>query len=928
MKNGNKIYAALCAGLALGFLVLGCSQAGPGKPSPRLVRWIKKDYTRELAKVGLKPEQLEVYSLGQSHIDAAWRWRYRQTRDEKCPKTFENALKSARLFPSFSFHQSSPQYYQWIKDTKPELFRAIVEAEKKGNWVLVGGMWVEPDANMPEGESLVRQQLYGQRFYLENFGHISATAWLPDSFGYNWNLPQIFARSGQKYMWTQKPARNEYNLFPFHLFHWQGPDGSRILTNICPTPGKNNYFKFSEFRSAGGDNYVLAQLGAMERKFGRNLRQTRYLLKPGEKLIANYRTAPQKIRAGLSEDLIPVMGTYYGVGDGGHGPKKFEIERQLALQELGFAKMATAPELFTAFEKYSDRLPVWNDELYLDFHQGVFTTHEWIKRANRNAEARLRAAEAVSSLAFLFGDQYPLAQLTGIWKLVLLNQFHDILPGSSIREVYEDAASDYEQVQAGSSELIAAGLKSLSAKINIPPAGAGLDPIMVFNPLGWARADVVRYAVKGSGKFQVFDQAGKELRSQAAASEQGESDLYFSPDSIPALGWNTFYVKAGAACALPGPAVTESADKIVIENDLIKVAIDKKTGLLISLFDKRLGKEMLKAPSNKVVAYTDRPTEYPAWNLAENYLAKPIPVPAATSVKVDAQGPVFVRVLVERKGRPTSFKQWITVYSDSPLVNLITWSDMHWKNSITKIEFNTAVETDKVAAEIPYAVISRSTHPKVPWDKARTEMPVEKWADLSEKDFGVALLNFGKYAFSLTEDGQGFRMSIVKNAKYPTAASEAYDVSLMEKIIPYQETDAGEHWAHLALLPHPGDWKTAKVYKSAYEYNTPAVVYPTNAHDGLLPKEASLLSLESASAYIAQVKKAEDDGDLVVRMVEAEGKDGSATLKVNPAFKIMSAVETNLLELEPKPLKFDGQSVTVPLGHFEIKTLKIGLASK
>ncbi len=418
------------------------------------------------------------------------------------------------------------------------------------------------------------------------------------------------------------------------------------------------------------------------------------------------------------------------------------------------------------------------------------------------------------------------------------------------------------------------------------------------------------------------------MQKLAAASEQGESDLYFSPDSIPALGWNTFYVKAGAACALPGPAVTESADKIVIENDLIKVAIDKKTGLLISLFDKRLGKEMLKAPSNKVVAYTDRPTEYPAWNLAENYLAKPIPVPAATSVKVDAQGPVFVRVLVERKGRPTSFKQWITVYSDSPLVNLITWSDMHWKNSITKIEFNTAVETDKVAAEIPYAVISRSTHPKVPWDKARTEMPVEKWADLSEKDFGVALLNFGKYAFSLTEDGQGFRMSIVKNAKYPTAASEAYDVSLMEKIIPYQETDAGEHWAHLALLPHPGDWKTAKVYKSAYEYNTPAVVYPTNAHDGLLPKEASLLSLESASAYIAQVKKAEDDGDLVVRMVEAEGKDGSATLKVNPAFKIMSAVETNLLELEPKPLKFDGQSVTVPLGHFEIKTLKIGLASK
>jgi alpha-mannosidase len=468
----------------------------------------------------------------------------------------------------------------------------------------------------------------------------------------------------------------------------------------------------------------------------------------------------------------------------------------------------------------------------------------------------------------------------------------------------------------------------LSAKINTQPAGSGLEPIIVFNPLGWPRADVVRYAVKGSGKFQVFDRAGKELRSQAVATEQGESNLYFSPESIPALGWKTFYVKAGAACARPGPLIKEDGAKIVIENDLIKVAVDKKTGLLSSLFDKRLGKEMLKSPSNKVVAYTDRPAEYSAWNLAEDYLNKPIAVPAASSVKVDAQGPVFVRVLVERKGHPTSFKQWITVYSGSPLINLITWSDLHWKNSITKVEFNTSVETDQVATEIPYAVISRSTHATVPWDRARTEMPVEKWADLSTKDFGISLLNFGKYAFSLTEDGAGFRMSIVKNAKYPTAAIEAYEVNPLEKIIPFPETDAGEHWAHLALLSHPGDWKAAKVYRAAYEYNTPVVVYRAQAHAGGLPAEMSMLSLESESAYIAQVKKAEDDGDLVVRIVEGEGRDSSATLKVNPAFKIKSAAETNLLELEPKPVKFNEQSATVSIGHFEIKTLKLKLAVK
>ena len=325
------------------------------------------------------------------------------------------------------------------------------------------------------------------------------------------------------------------------------------------------------------------------------------------------------------------------------------------------------------------------------------------------------------------------------------------------------------------------------------------------------------------------------------------------------------------------------------------------------------------------MAFTDKTLRDAAWNLTEDYLTKPIPVPGPTLVKIDSRGPLFVRVLVERKGNPTSFKQWITLAAGSPLVSMVTWTDMHWKDAIVKVEYNTVVETDKIAAEIPYAVIERSTHPKVAWDAARTEMPIEKWVDLSDANSGVALINFGKYGVSRNEDGTGFRMSIVKNARYTTAATEAYDVKKSTKYIPDRETDAGEHWAHLALFAHAGSWKDGKVGKAAYEFNTPAAVIRASAHKGPLPAEAGLISLESPSAFIAAVKKAEDDGSLVVRVVEGAGRDTTATLKLNPSFKVVEAEETNLLELEPKPVKHDDKSASFPVGHFEIKTIKLKL---
>ena len=888
---------------------------------------VKRVYTAKLAENGFKPEDLEVIAMGQSHIDAAWLWRWRQTRDYKCPKTFKSALLHFQQFPEFTFHQSAPLYYEWIKETRPEMFKQIVEAEKKGQWLLVGGMWVEPDCNMPEGESFVRQNLYGQRFFLENFGHISDVSWLLDSFGYNWNLPQIVAKSGQKYMWTNKLTWNTHNVFPFHLFWWQSPDGSKVLTHITPAVGGPSFFPFPELASAGVKDFLLAPVGTEGVNFNRNkYKETRYLLKPGESLTADYLTPPANIVSKLSAEFMGTVGIFYGIGDGGHGPIRPEIEQQEAMEELGFAKIGTADQLFSKLEKYSERIPVWDDEMYLEYHQGVMTTHEWIKRANRGAEAILRSAEAVSSAAFLLGEKYPAAELLNSWKLALLNQFHDILPGSSIPDVYEDAKLQYTEIQNQSRKLIDDRIDFLAAKIKMaPPEGA--QPVMVYNPLGWSRSDVVKLAINAGDKYQVFTAGGRELPSQSAKSEDGGDYLYFIPDSLPALGWKVFYLKNGESSALAGPAVKEEGDRILVENELVRVAVCKKSGLLVSLYDKRLQREFIKRPSNKILAFVDKPKEYPAWNIADNYLTRPIAAPGANSVTVQAKGPAFARILVERKAEPTSFKQWLTVYSGSPMVEMITYTDMHWKETLVKLEFNTAVETEKVAADIPYAVIERSTHPQVEWDKARTEMPVQKWSDLSDENSGIALLNFGKYGFSLNEDGGGWRLSIVKAAVYAKPRLGDRGVNVLYQTLATLHTDQGDHWAQTALFPHKGGWQQGKVSKAAYQYNTPAIAKKVSAGKGDLSPEASLLWLESPSAYIASVKKAEDDDGLVVRVV-GESADTSAVLKVHSNFRIAGAEETDLLEFNPKPLKHDGKSVAFPVGHFEIKTIKLKLTSK
>jgi alpha-mannosidase len=897
-------------GLAMAALVVlaGSARAADNLVNPYRPSVIVKDYELQLKKAGFAPDQLRVHSIGQSHIDAAWRWKLAQTHI-KVYKTWGQAVELIKRHPEFTFSGSSGQYYEWLLDEHPDLFEEIVELEKTGRWEIVGGMWVEPDCNMPSGESFCRQYLLGQRFYLEHFGHTTQLTWLLDSFGYTRNLPQFAGRAGCKYMWTSKLTWNDTTVFPFHNFQWRAPDGTEVVTYICPIVPLPTYFPFAE-------------LG----KF----KDTHYLVKPGIKFVADYSTLPQQYDQALSSDWLNVMGSFYGVGDGGLGPREEEVQIQEALAAKGYTRFTPALPLFQEVEAAGDRLPVWNDEMYLEAHRGVLTSQTWIKEANRNAESQMTTTEGLRSILHVFGTKYPYEELKKIWKRILLNQFHDILPGSSIPEVYDDARADYKWIRTATEEIKDAGIKELARLATVKAPAEGADGVVVYNGLAWPRSGLVSMEVPSGKPYQVMDSAGAAVPSQIDDSADVDR-IIFRATEVPAMGYKTYFVKPldQAPPDEGGPTVIESDTVMGLENEHVKVLLDKKTGWIKAVFDKKSGKQLIKAPSNKLLTFFNKPKQYSAWELAKGYLDHPIDLPEAASITVTSRGPLFSELRVRRYldylGRTTTFDQRIRLAKGDPLIYLDLDADYHVPDSVTKLEFNTVLHADTVTAENPYYMMERTAHPATDRERARWEMPCEKWIDMSAEGVGLALFNRGKHGFSLNDDQQGYRLSVFKSAAYPRANPGAKEVKhqYWTAPIPTGETDEGAHHAEMALLAHAGSWREAKLYLEGYNFNTPLEATWVAPHEGKLPAEGSLISLDSASSFIGAVKRAEEDADLVVRVVEAEGKSGPATIKFGLGMEPVSAAETDLIELNPKDLGASGNAVTLDMKPYEIRTVKI-----
>ena len=907
------------------FAVLIAHEANARKLTAIEKKSMESIYLTAVAGADLTPQDLENYSIGQSHIDAAWKWRLHQTHD-KCIKTFSNAVKHMEMYPDFHYSQSAPQYYEWVKHDDPALFERIKHYEKKGQWEIVGGQWVEPDNVMPDGESFVRQRLLGMRFYKEHFGHTPEISWLLDSFGYQWNLPQILAKSGARYFWTNKLTWNDTTVFPFHFFWWQSPDGSRVLA----------YFVKQSHYPA---NFPTSELSKYY--------HTRYLLPEGKELIADYSVPYDTLPERMSDEWLNVVGIFYGKGDGGHGPTNNEIQAQLYLQEKGHTRIAPAHRLYNEMEPYADRAPVWNDELYLEYHRGTLTTQGWIKRANREAEEMMRTAEVLQSISMRLGFEYAYEKLKEIWKLVLLNQFHDILPGSSIPEVYEDAKKQYRTIREGASGAAFNALSFLASRTNTEGEIEG-TPVVVFNTLSWERSGVVEIA---DGRFSspsaVFDSSGSPAPFQEGRcrSDVDEDCLFFMASGVPSVGHEVYYIVEGDDAFLAkGPAVSEEADKISLSNGLVSVKVDKGTGWLSSVKDLTSGRELLSGHGNRLRAWHDHASAWPAWNIQTDYLDHEKDMPDASDVKVVAEGPLFAEVVAERDFNDSKILQYIRIYKGDARVHLTTRFDFHEPDTLVKAGFDTNIKTDKIAAETSYAVIERPTRPDTAAERARWEASCHRYIDLSDGEQGLALLNNGKYGYSLNSDGTGYRLTLLKAAQYPESAGEAVDVEHYR--LPYllrtlltldRQTDQGPHTAWTALYPHQGDWKEARLWQAGYEFNTPLEVYVTDRHSGGLSAKHSFIEVDNPDVYLGALKKAEDDDSLVLRLIEAGGKSGRAEVGLAGFGGMGKAFETDLLEWGPEPLdSVDGgpegpettkarQRIALDFSPYEIKTVKIAM---
>jgi len=866
---------------------------------------------------------------GNAHIDAAWLWPWTETVDV-VHRTFGTALQLMNEYPKYTYTQSAAAYNEWMAQKYPALNNEINQRIKEGRWEIVGGMWVEPDLNMPDGESLVRQLLVGKRWYKQAYGVDVRIGWNPDSFGYTWQLPQIYKKSGIDYFVTQKMTWNDTNKLPFKLFWWQSPDGSKVLT----------YFPH---------DYVNLNMNPV-------------------RLSDDLATARQR-----SPGLLEMM-DLYGVGDHGGGPTRAILDegfRWAAPSADAVAanggepvtpnyKFGTAQSFFSTVETQiapdsphwnyqsiphyeppaavpgKTAIPTWDSELYLEYHRGVYTTQANHKKNMRDSEEEVLNAEKWSSLAWLDGLTYPGADLTEDWKKVLFNQFHDLAAGSGIGVIYKDAQKDYDWVRMSTNEISSGALETVAARVNTSVEGI---PILVYNPLGWARSGEVTVKVQAfyTGEYYVWDESDKsggweapEVTSVHANKETGEAELRIYVPNVPALGYKLLRLITGVierGPHLPSARAVVNDRSITLESENLRVGIDKSTGCITSIFEKRSGAESLatNACGNELQAFKDMPKDYDAWNIDPGTLdAPPTLLNKADSVQLligDGDklpmtemvggGTANPQVRVTRTWQNSKFVQTISIPREADYVDIDTDIDWHEKHVLLKAAFPLAVTSDFATYEIPYGAIERPTTRNNSWEKAQFEVPAMRWADLSGtgadgKVHGLSLLNQDKYGYDAA--GNVLRLTLLRSPTWPDP-----------------DADQGHHHFHYALYPHAGTWKDALTVRHGWEYDYPLQAVVTTAHEGSLPAEHSFASVTPNNVVLTAVKKAEDTNGLIFRVYEWAGKETTAEFHVPPG--ATGATVTNLMEQpEGDPLKVEGDVVKVPIHPYEILTIRVDYA--
>jgi alpha-mannosidase len=825
------------------------------------------DRSLELAHQKLVPlgewlKQFSIRAAGNSHIDMAWLWPWTETV-MVTRNTFASALQLMREFPDFTFTMASAQTYAWMEEKYPDIFREIQQRVKEGRWEVIGGMWVEPDLNLPDGESLTRQVLFGKRYFQSRFGVDIRTGWNPDSFGYNWQLPQIYKKSGIDYFVTQKIYWNDTTKFPYKLFWWEAPDGSRLLT----------YFPHDYANAI----YPAQMTGD----------------------LANY--APSM--------GYPEMLYLFGVGDHGGGPTR----NMLSIAEIWKNPQRIYPRLFMGTaQPYFDQLtrdlpklkvPTWRDELYLEYHRGTYTTQSEAKKRNRGSEELMLNAEKFASLDALYGVAYPQAELNSAWRKVLFNQFHDILPGSSIAPVYLDQARDLADVKLAAGAVLDNSLADLVSRID----AQGHMPVAVFNPLSWTRTDVVEVEVEDPGVaryYEARDKSGKPMVTDVVERVRGTDRvrLRFLAEDVPPLGYKVFNIFDTRS---PGKArQTLVATPTSLENEFVRLRLDPKTGCITSLVDKTSNYESIAKGGcgNLLQTFVDKPKDWDAWNIDANFEDQKWDLMQPESVQLVEHGPTRAVIRVVKKFQQSTFTQDITLYPRIARVDVNMSADWHEKHILLKVAFPVNAKNDYATFEIPYGSIQRPTIRNTPSEKAKFEVPALRWADLSDAAGGFSLLNASKYGYDAK--GNVVRLSLLRAPEWPDP-----------------NADQGFHEFTYALYPHAGDWRRATTIRRGYELNYKLIpVFVCVPHRGL-PPLYSFARVDAENVVLTAIKKAEDDDALIFRFYEWAGREGPVRLTL-PA-GATQAFETNLLEQSDRELPIEAGAVTVATKPYEIKTVKV-----
>lgn len=840
-----------------------------------------------------------VRLTGNAHIDAAWLWPWTETVDV-VRHTFGTALQLMNEYPQYTYTQSAAAYNQWMEEKYPSLHQQIVDRVKEGRWEMVGGMWVEPDLNMPDGESLVRQLLLGKRYFKEKFGADVRIGWNPDSFGYNWQLPQIYKKSGIDYFVTQKMAWNDTNKLPMKLFWWQSPDGSRVLT----------YFPH---------DYV------------NDIEPTR---------IASDVAVARRLNPGT-----PVMMHLYGIGDHGGGPTRNMLDLGLHWTSTDRVappmKFSTAQDFFSEIETKIDTedaptwnykvmaaggarlrvppagkvsLPVWNDELYFEYHRGVMTTQAEHKRNMRQSEEQLLNAEKYASLAWLLGNPYPHDRLNEAWQKTLFNQFHDLAAGSGIGVLYKDSQRDYDVIRWTTEEATINALKTISSQVNTGNASNGV-PVMVVNPLAWSRTDLATFDVQmpaaPKGGISVRDFQGKTLPFQELSKDSSTHTfrLLVEVKDVPSLGYEVLHVVRGGNSAPTDLRV----NGLTLENSLLRVTVDPKTGCIKSLFHKAANFESIAAGGcgNQLQTFQDTPKDYDAWNIDADFEKQVTTLDKADSVELIEKGPVRATIRIARTWQNSKFVQDITLSAGLDRVDISNSIDWHETHVLLKAAFPLAASGPQATYEIPYGSIERPTTRNNSWEAAKFEVPALRWAELGDGHHGFSLINESKYGYDAK--GNVLRLSLLRSPTWPDS-----------------EADRGHHQFSYSLYPHSGDWKQSLTVRRGYEFNYQLRAFQVEAREGILSPQHSFIQITGIGTtgehvVLTALKKTEDGDALLLRFYEWAGKAGDVQISLPDGAS--SASLTNLME-EPEGAKLSvtNHQVAIPVHPYEIVSVRLEFA--